>query len=515
MPSDDPTSVTLPSASTADALTSSDDDISNASDDEEVPPIQERAELKDHSKAVSALSMDPSGARLVSGSYDYSLKLWDFGGMNAAFRPFRTLHPFGEYHLTDVQFSLSGDTFVAASGATYPKLYNRDGDEVHTFSKGDMYIRDPRKTVGHTMSLTRACWHPSDRAKFWTASLDGTVRLWEVDNPRKCQQVLQIRTKARNTRVPVTAFACPVDGKSIVCASGDGTLSIWPTKGNPSKPTASVESAHQPGGEISSLALSMDRITLASRSGDDTVKLWDLRHFKRPLHTQTGLSWIHPETSVMFSPDDRYVVTGVAAEKRGGDGGLVLLHKATLEIHCRAEFPRENPVAALWHPKLNQLAVGTSQGSITMLYSTTTSQRGAKMARAKVPKAVAPNTVSLQTPIITPHALPMFRDSPMQPTKRKLEKARRDPIASQAPDRPMAGHGHGGRIGTNLVQHVMKNIVKDTRGDEDPREALLKYAKEAEENPYWVAPAYQSTQPKPVFREPDEPSEPQEKRSRT
>ena len=35
--------------------------------------------------------------------------------------------------------------------------------------------------------------------------------------------------------------------------------------------------------------------------------------------------------------------------------------------------------------------------------------------------------------------------------------------------------------------------------EEDPREALLKYAKEAEENPQWIAHVYQKTQPKPVF----------------
>jgi WD repeat-containing protein 70 len=31
--------------------------------------------------------------------------------------------------------------------------------------------------------------------------------------------------------------------------------------------------------------------------------------------------------------------------------------------------------------------------------------------------------------------------------------------------------------------------------DVDPREAILKYAEEAEKDPYWVAPAYKNTQP--------------------
>ena len=41
-------------------------------------------------QTVSALSLDPSGTRVISGSYDYDAKLWDFGGMNAAFKPFRS-----------------------------------------------------------------------------------------------------------------------------------------------------------------------------------------------------------------------------------------------------------------------------------------------------------------------------------------------------------------------------------------------------------------------------------------
>lgn len=39
----------------------------------------------------------------------------------------------------------------------------------------------------------------------------------------------------------------------------------------------------------------------------------------------------------------------------------------------------------------------------------------------------------------------------------------------------------------------MQNIHKNESRTQDPREALLKYAKEAEENPLWVGPAYKKT----------------------
>jgi hypothetical protein len=52
------------------------------------------------------------------------------------------------------------------------------------------------------------------------------------------------------------------------------------------------------------------------------------------------------------------------------------------------------------------------------------------------------------------------------------------------------GHGKGSRISTNLTQHIMKTRMRDSKKSSDPREAILKYAEEAEKDPYWVAPAY-------------------------
>ena len=63
----------------------------------------------------------------------------------------------------------------------------------------------------------------------------------------------------------------------------------------------------------------------------------------------------------------------------------------------------------------------------------------------------------------------------------------------------------GGRIanhGATLSSFIVKNIAlsKNIDAKEDPREALLKYAKVASEDPYWVSPAYAQTQPKTIFQ---------------
>ena len=76
----------------------------------------------------------------------------------------------------------------------------------------------------------------------------------------------------------------------------------------------------------------------------------------------------------------------------------------------------------------------------------------------------------------------MFRDEnhpQHQKTKRKYEKLRKDPVATRKPDRPISGPGRGGKVGTSLTQHIVKDLIDEAARTEDPREALLKYADEA------------------------------------
>lgn len=62
-------------------------------------PITHEATLKEHTKVISALTVDPSGARVLSGSHDYDCKLWDFGGMTTQTRSFKTWEPAGSYYV--------------------------------------------------------------------------------------------------------------------------------------------------------------------------------------------------------------------------------------------------------------------------------------------------------------------------------------------------------------------------------------------------------------------------------
>jgi WD40 repeat protein len=41
-----------------------------------------KVDLGGHTKAVTCISIEPAGNRVVTGSLDYHLKLFDFGGMD-------------------------------------------------------------------------------------------------------------------------------------------------------------------------------------------------------------------------------------------------------------------------------------------------------------------------------------------------------------------------------------------------------------------------------------------------
>lgn len=69
-------------------------------------PITHEATLKEHTKVISALTLDPSGARVLSGSHDYDCKLWDFGGMTTQTRSFKTWEPAGSYYVCELGFTL-------------------------------------------------------------------------------------------------------------------------------------------------------------------------------------------------------------------------------------------------------------------------------------------------------------------------------------------------------------------------------------------------------------------------
>lgn len=125
---------------------SDDSDDDNEDDDDDsgqiVIPIESQVSLNHGIKAVSALSIDPPGVRLASGSVDYDVRLWDFAGMDQTLQSFRTLTPCGNHPIKFLKYSPTGDRLLVVSGMSQAKVLDRDGHELWECVKGDQYISD-------------------------------------------------------------------------------------------------------------------------------------------------------------------------------------------------------------------------------------------------------------------------------------------------------------------------------------------------------------------------------------
>ncbi|XP_074425872.1 WD repeat-containing protein 70 [Larus michahellis] len=486
----------------------SDDDNDNDDTEEEdnnpVKKIPDSHEitLQHGTKTVSALGLDPSGARLITGGYDYDVKFWDFAGMDASLQAFRSLQPCECHQIKSLQYSSTGDVILVVSGNSQAKVLDRDGFPVMECIKGDQYIVDMTNTKGHTAMLNSGCWHPKIKEEFLTCSNDGTVRTWDVNNEKKHKSVFKPRS-VQGKRVIPTTCTYSRDGKLIAAGCQDGSIQIW-DRNMTVHTKFHCRQAHAPGTDTSCLTFSYDGTVLASRGGDDTLKIWDIRQFKKPLNSAERLPSFFPMTDCCFSPDDKILVTGTSVKKGGGSGKLIFFYRDTFQKLYEIEVTDASVVRCLWHPKLNQIMVGTGNGLAKVYYDPVKSQRGAKLCVVKTKRKERQAETLTQDYIITPHALPMFREPRQRSTRKQLEKDRLDPMKSHKPEPPVAGPGRGGRVGTHggtLSSYIVKNIALDKTDDSNPREAILRHAKEAEENPYWVAPAYAKTQPKTVFAE--------------
>ncbi|KAM0938982.1 putative transcription factor WD40-like family [Dioscorea sansibarensis] len=494
----------------------SDDEDEMDSDDDDGPeefrriPLSNEIVLRGHSKVVSALAIDHSGSRVLTGSYDYTVRMYDFQGMNSKLQSFRQLEPFEGHQVRSLSWSPTADRFLCVTGSAQAKIYDRDGLTLGEFIKGDMYIRDLKNTKGHISGLSGGEWSPKAKDEILTSSEDGSLRIWDVNEFNSQKQVIKPKL-ARPARVPVTACAWDNTGKQIVGGIGDGSIQMWSIKpGWGSRPDIYVDKGHAD--DITGLKFSVDGLLLLSRSLDGTLKVWDLRQMKSFLKVFEDLPNHYAQTNAAFSPDEQLIFTGTSIEKEGTSGGMLcFFDRRKLELVSRVGISSKySVVRCAWHPKINQVfaTVGDKkEGGTHILYDPSISKRGALVCVGRAPRQKSFDDYEVQPVVHNPHALPLFRDQPSR--KRQREKALKDPLKSHKPELPMTGPGHGGRVGTTkgslLTQYLLKQggLIKETWMEEDPREAILKYADAAAKDPKFIAPAYAETQPEPVFAKSD------------
>ena len=74
------------------------------------------------------MTIDSLGERLITGGFDYELKMWDFHTMDKTLQYYRAISPCESHQLRSIEFSPGNDMLLIASGSCQGKVISRDGE---------------------------------------------------------------------------------------------------------------------------------------------------------------------------------------------------------------------------------------------------------------------------------------------------------------------------------------------------------------------------------------------------
>jgi WD40 repeat protein len=238
-----------------------------------------------HGDWVRCLSFTPDGNKLVSGSFDKTIKLWQV----ATGQLVRTF--------TD---SLKG-VFALAVSPDGKLLASGSWDE--TIALWDLESGTCIQNLTQHQSSVRSLAISPDSKTLVSGSFDRTIVLWHLPAGTVQTTIVDLE--------PIAAISLSANGKFFVSTGDDGTIKLWSVATG----EAIVESkANQHC--IGSLAIDPDGQTIAAGTVNGYVVLWQLTNIDDrglPAHielVQTIKAHAGQINACVFSPDGQYLITG-------------------------------------------------------------------------------------------------------------------------------------------------------------------------------------------------------------
>lgn len=293
-----------------------------------------------HSDWVRCLSFTPDGTKLVSGSFDKTIKLWQLDTGEVI----HTLvdHPKGVFALA---VSPDGKFLASGSWDEMIKLWDlNSGTLIHNLTEHSASVR--------SLAIS------ADSHTLVSGSFDRTIKLWNLPDGRVTQTITDLE--------PIAAIALSPNGNFLACTGDDGSVKLWSL-------TAGSQIAEAIGNRhcIGSMTISPDSQTIAAGTVNGYVVLWKLENQEngqqyqiKPL--QAIKAHAGQINACVFSPDGQYLITGSV------DGKAKVWYKdEDLNFRDKARSilkgdPGRSVMSVAIDPTGQTIAVGGADGTIQL-----------------------------------------------------------------------------------------------------------------------------------------------------
>jgi WD40 repeat protein len=238
---------------------------------------QELRSLRGHERIVTSVAYSPDGQRIVSGSWDKTVRVWDAENGQELL----SLCGHGQGYwgsVESVAYSPDGRRIVAG--------YNDNTMRVWDAESG----QELRSLRGHEGIVKSMAFSP-DGWRIVSGSNDKTVRVWDAERGQELRCL-------RGHEYPVGSVAYSPDGRWIVSGSFDDTVRVWDAESGEcveviegSGDVVAIARATAPGPAGEWRAISRAGETIVESAADQRVAARLPNRFTHITTSPTGRTW--------------------------------------------------------------------------------------------------------------------------------------------------------------------------------------------------------------------------------